>query len=413
MIADSAPLASYAPSTHPSTRPLTCSPHTPDSWGIDVRIGILYPAANPLAETNWSGTPAGLAGGLTELGVDIVPIGAPLPLGLRQAVGLASRLDETVGGIAGHAPATLAARERAMRRAVASAGRLDGLVAMGTDLYDLRAVAPAHTAVATYDDSTLRQMWDHPDSDLRATRLQGRHVDGWAAGQARSLRAADVCCVATAWAGRSLHRDCGVPTRQIRVVGIGHRRAGTTATTGNGPDRPSFFVGVDWRRKNGDAVLRAFTRLRAERPDSTLHVVGRHPALDIPGVRGHGMLKLDGAEDQARLTGLFGTATAFVMPSRFEPAGIAYLEAAANGMAVIATDQGGGPEILGDAAVQVGPDDDDALFQALRLLSDPTEARQRGAQARRMAAVSRWRDVALRILDALDHDPPTVRKSLV
>jgi glycosyltransferase involved in cell wall biosynthesis len=196
--------------------------------------------------------------------------------------------------------------------------------------------------------------------------------------------------------------DFGVPASRVHVVGMGHRTRG-----GAPPDRdlstPRFlFVGVDWKRKNGAAVLRAFEQVRRTYPTATLDMVGEHPSLaGHEGVTGHGFLPRSDPAAQRTLDGLFARSTAFVLPSRFDPSPIAYLEAASAGLPVVATTEGGAGELLGEAAVTVHPDDDDALLAALLHLADEGNARRMGAEAARMAARSSWLGVSARILEAL------------
>src|SRR6185312_15023609 len=70
---------------------------------------------------------------------------------------------------------------------------------------------------------------------------------------------------------------------RIAVVGMGHRPR-TAAAGHRSWDTPRYlFVGVDWQRKNGAAVMEAFARVRQEFPAATLDVVGGHPTLHAPG----------------------------------------------------------------------------------------------------------------------------------
>ncbi len=54
-------------------------------------------------------------------------------------------------------------RTWALERRIIEAGPLHGLVAMGTEMYDLAAIRPA-CPVMTYDDATFAQTWRNPDS---------------------------------------------------------------------------------------------------------------------------------------------------------------------------------------------------------------------------------------------------------
>lgn len=367
-----------------------------------MRIGLLYPRPDALSPFNWSGTPRGLAGGLEECGFEVVPIGAKLPFGIHQAVAVLSRVTGARGAVADRTPVRQHSRTRALtRRLGEEAGSLDAVIAMGTEMYDLAAVRYPHLPIATYDDGTLQQMWRNPDSDIRQNLFPAQQVRLWCERQAASSRAASVCCVSTGWAARSFVEDYGVDSARVHIVGMGHRQR--SSPLDRDWSSPRFlFIGVDWQRKNGDAVLAAFAAVRALIPEATLDVVGQHPDIDVAGVRTHGFLPREDAAAQARLDGLFASATAFVLPSRFDPSPIACLEAASAGLPVIATTEGGAGELLGDAAISVHPNDREGLVRAMLTLADPATARAKGAEAERIARSSRWADVARKVLEALD-----------
>jgi glycosyltransferase involved in cell wall biosynthesis len=372
-----------------------------------MRVGLLYPTREPSSPANWSGTPRGLTVGLTHCGVEVVPVGAQLPLGARQVVALLSRLGGKRGEVANRTWIRQWSRTWALSRSLAAAGKLDGIVAMGTEMYDLAAVRPPSIPLATYDDGTLLQMWRNPNSDIRQSRFPEREVLRWFDRQGKSSRAATVCCVSTGWAARSFIDDYGVHPNRVRVVGMGHRPRKHVDISARDWSTPRFlFVGVDWTRKNGDAVLRAFGELRHRVPTATLDVVGRHPRLDALGVKGHGFLPREDPQAQALLDELFAKATAFVLPSQFDPSPIAYLEAASAGLPVIATAQGGAGELLGPAAITVDPDDQAALQEAMWRLTAPDTARSMGSDASRRAAQASWAHVSARILCALGHHAP-------
>ena len=78
-----------------------------------------------------------------------------------------------------------------------------------------------------------------------------------------------------------------------------------------------------------------------------------------------------------------------VVPSRWpEPFGLTALEAMACGAAVLASARGGLPEVVGDAAVTIDPDDVPALAAAmLALAGDPDRCTALGAAGRARAAL--------------------------
>lgn len=386
-------------------RPLySCTPAAAlsDVPAAGRRIGLLYPQRDPRFPGNWSGTPSGIATGLEECGFEVVPIGVNLPWAVNAAVSIASRSTGRSGPVADRMAVRQVSRTAALSRSMKQAGVLDGVIAMGTEMYNLRSVVPASVRCATYDDGTLLQMWKNADSDIRKLGVPEHHLRRWFDRQASSSRAADVCCVSTSWAARSFIRDYGINPRRVHVVGMGH----LPRTLAGDPERdwqqPRFlFVGVDWRRKNGEAVLESFRKVREVHPGATIDLVGEHPRILEPGVRDHGFLPREDPQAQALLEDLLRQATAFVLPSRFDPSPIAYLEAASAGLPVIATTEGGAGELLGTAALTVHPDDSEALTRAMMRVCDPGTAQAMGSEARRRASASAWGDVAQRVLASL------------
>ena len=98
--------------------------------------------------------------------------------------------------------------------------------------------------------------------------------------------------------------DYGIAAEKVHVVGIGCNHVAPAIEREWGTPR-FLFVGLDWERKNGPGLLRAFARLREELPAARLDLVGGHPPLDQPGVTGHGVLRLDVPEQHDRLERLF------------------------------------------------------------------------------------------------------------
>lgn len=372
-----------------------------------VRIAVLHAGGDPRSSELWSGTPRGLIDGLEAYGCAVVALRAPragrvtriAAHGTAAATGGAGRFRGIVadrGAIARHA------RTRGFARSLVGAGRLDGVVVMGSDALDVGALVTAQPApVMTYDDSTLAQMWRHPSSDPRLMRFPSRRVEEWIATQRRSALAASGVAVCSEWAVDSFVHDYGVPRERVHVVGIGHRPRILRESPTAAADPAFLFVGVDWERKNGAAVVAAFRAVRAAHPTATLHVVGDHPQFAEAGVVGHGMLRRDDPGQQRLLDELYASSTAFVLPSRFEPFGIVYLEAASAGLPIVATREGGAAAVLGGGAIAVDPGDRGQIERAMQTLCDPVEARRRGGSARTAAGESTWEHVAERLVDAM------------
>ena len=144
--------------------------------------------------------------------------------------------------------------------------------------------------------------------------------------------------------------------------------------------RPYFlFVGRLESKKNIMGLIAAFRRFRAARPgdetklvlvgktgygyDREMRTLGKDEKLSV-------IQKGYVAPDDMRY--FYGGATAFVFPSRYEGFGIPMLEAFACGTPVIASDVTSIPEVAGEAALFVNPNDPGDIAKAMaRLADDP------------------------------------------
>lgn len=365
-----------------------------------MRIGLLYPSANPLDPNNWSGTPAGLARGLAQSGAQIVPISSGLPPVIHESVAVLSLMAGHKGAVADRMPVKQFSRTRALRHKLKNCGPLDVVIAMGTEMYDLGAVIGDRVPCITYDDGTLAQMWAHPDSDISTSGFPPNHVQAWIERQAHSTAAASLCCVSTSWAADSFAADYGVAAEKIAVVGMGHRPRAVAQIDRDWATPKFLFVGADWERKNGSAVLEAFARVRGQVPAATLHLVGHHPPVNAPGVVDHGFLARGDTAAQVIVDSLYATATCFVLPSRFDPSPISYLEAASAGLPVITTAVGGAGELLPTGGLTANPRNVEDIAAIMLRLCNPDTARSFGHAAANDARTCTWQDVAVRILDA-------------
>ncbi|HOM83856.1 MAG TPA: glycosyltransferase, partial [Armatimonadota bacterium] len=101
---------------------------------------------------------------------------------------------------------------------------------------------------------------------------------------------------------------------------------------------------------------------------------------------------------------LYRAATAFVFPSHYEGFGLPILEAMGCSCPVITSTQSCLPEIAGDAAVTVHPDDTEALADALRRVSENESLREQ-LRARGKARVAQfsWQRCAAETLKVYEH----------
>src|SRR3954470_4145468 len=375
-----------------------------DAAGLrSLRVAMLFPW-DSADQGVVSGTGFGLARGLEELGIDVVRVDGRPPqwsLGLiaratktRWAALEACTEDTWRSGIE-----STKARNAAARAGLLRAGPVDGIVQLSSDFLLQRTRVP----IVTYDDMTIRQAVEvgYPQWRLAQRDLQWR-IDR----QAAAYRGAVACCTRSRWAASSICSDYGIDRGRAKVVGVGSNRE-VSPSSQRSWETPTFLiVAADWERKKGPRVLSAFAEVRRQCPEARLHVVGRHPRIDAPGVEAHGFLSLGDRVEKARLDELFATATCFVMPSLHEPLGISYAEAGAAGIPSIGTRSGGAREVIGPGGVVVDPLDEVALVEAMRRFCDPAQAAAAVEQARAHSQLYTWPRVAKRILHALGRLSP-------
>lgn len=191
------------------------------------------------------------------------------------------------------------------------------------------------------------------------------------------LDAAEVVVAPTAAMLSALRRTYGV-------------RTGTVVPNCRRPDRFNpgdkeplvLTAGRVWdEAKNAAAVDRVASRLPAP-----VVIAGAH---DRPGSRGSWHARRArhlGPLPQPRLAAWMARASVFALPARYEPFGLAALEAGLAGCALVLGDIASLREVWGDAALFVSPDDEEALADAVSvLLAEAGFREEMGTRARRRA----------------------------
>jgi glycosyltransferase involved in cell wall biosynthesis len=373
--------------------------------GLSVGVSASGDPSDPAGS---SGTPASLIAALRTIVGSAVPISST-PTGRSRQIAVlagalaaarpsdATRIRTSRGRLWTAAQVgrpMIAARERSIRRGLAET-HVDALVQYGAQFR-----APTGFPTATFQDSTVWQAvraysWPHLRGLAQADveRLAGFEREVYASSVA--------CCAATHWVAESLGADFGVPADRIHVVGVGANHV-LPRPEGRDWSTPRFlFIGADWDRKNGAALVRAFRLVHEQIPNATLEIVGAHPPLDEAGVTAHGPLSLADPGDRETVERLLATSTVFVLPSKHEPAGIVYVEAATAGIASIGTTNGGASTCIGDAGRLVDPDSTDQLVGAMIELAQPEVAERLGARAYARSALFTWEKVTQRLVRAL------------
>jgi glycogen synthase len=203
-------------------------------------------------------------------------------------------------------------------------------------------------------------------------RLPGREADPYRDAVGRGIRAADALVAPTAAMLGQLERLYG-RRHDTAVIPNGRTAAGFA------PRAKEPFVAGSGRLWDEAKNLGALDRAAASLPWPVL-------LAGDGGGRSCRAARLLGRLSTAELAALLGRASVFAAPARYEPFGMAALEAALSGCALVLGDIASLREVWGDAAAFVAPDDADALAHELRrLIADPRALREAGLRARARA----------------------------
>jgi glycosyltransferase involved in cell wall biosynthesis len=159
-----------------------------------------------------------------------------------------------------------------------------------------------------------------------------------------------------------------------------------------GLDRPYVLaVGTAVGRKNLALLDRAAPLLARIGFDAV--IAGGARSYMREGSAGEGARRL-GYVSEADLPALYSGAAVFALPSRYEGFGLPCLEAMACGTPVVTTRRGALPEVCGDAALYVDPDDAAGFVEACAAAADPTERARLVAAGRDRAEPFTWERTA-------------------
>ncbi len=193
---------------------------------------------------------------------------------------------------------------------------------------------------------------------------------------------------------RDIAEQLGVDHDRIAVVPVGVDDAvfRPRPEIARVPGRLVTTASADVPMKGLVPLLEALARVRTEREDAHLVVVGRlREGSQIPHVmEGLGLeraVRFCSGISDAELSELYASAEAAVVPSLYEGFSLPAVEAMASGVPLVATTGGALPEVAGrdgETALLVPPDDHGALaLGLLRVLGDAELRGRLGAAGRR------------------------------
>ncbi len=278
------------------------------------------------------------------------------------------------------------AYRRALTRAAAKIPVRSPMVFQLGSMYSLAKAFPGRKAIS-YHDGNLPEM---VRSGFGLAGVSTRRIDQALRYEEEVSNEMAAVFTMSEYLRQSFIRDFRVPAE--RVFNVGGAVNLDEIPEGPGADKDYgrarvLFVGAEFERKGGDVLLRAWERVREALPAAELHVAGpARPADPAPGgVVYHGFLRKGDPGQGAELEALFRSASMFVLPSLYEPFGIAPLEAMLYGLPCLVT----GEWALGETVTPgvngetVPKGDAEELGEKMvALLRDPGRLAEMGARGR-------------------------------
>jgi glycosyltransferase involved in cell wall biosynthesis len=230
----------------------------------------------------------------------------------------------------------------------------------------------AGTPLLIYTDYTSLDNLNSPDHDRRLFR-SGKFLRC----ERDLYRSASAVAVSGSHVERTLIERYGCDPSRVKTIHIGANvEIGPVSTDlARYEAKHVLFVGVEWERKGGPALVEGFRQAARFHPDARLTIVGCSPSISDPRIT------VVGAVSRPQMPRQYETASIFCMPSLVEPLGIAAVEASLYRLPVIATQIGGFFETVtdGETGILVPLNDPAAIAKALRQLFEaPALARRMG-----------------------------------
>ena len=190
----------------------------------------------------------------------------------------------------------------------------------------------------------------------------------------------------------------GVDAARVHVVHHGTREFRDVGNTrGSAPpnrEKVILNVGAVQKRKNIARLVEAFETLE---PGWQLVLAGSHGygaaeiLARIEKSPARDRIRVTGYVSAEELAGWYARAAVFAFPSLDEGFGMPVLEAMAAGVPVITSNRSALPEVAGDAALLVDPEDSEALGEGLRELAINVDlCRELARRGRARARIFTW-----------------------
>ncbi len=276
-------------------------------------------------------------------------------------------------------------------------------------MYNAAEVARGRTRVMSYNDSNIAQAVKSPDFPRGVPRWRIQRTFEY---ERFLYHSHDHLFTMGEYARTSIIEEFGVPADRVTCIGSGINlhEIPSVDPAKSYETKEILFVGIDFERKGGPHVWKAFQEVTKKHPNAVLHIVGpRELPAEIKstrGVRCHGFLHKQEPAELARLEALFRSSVLLIMPSLYETFGIAPLEAMAYGMATIVSKHGALVEMVTpgvNGELVASGDVQGMADRMIELLDDPDRIARYGRAGRqRVEERYTWQRVVDRMLPAIE-----------
>ena len=190
------------------------------------------------------------------------------------------------------------------------------------------------------------------------------------------------------------------------TIGLGRRSRSTV----DGSDFCTFvYAGSFDERKATDVLLAAWRRLHREYPAAKLILAGGgewQARVEAAAADSSGGVEYVGAVRPEKIYEVICRGDVMLLPSRYDPWGVALVEGGLAGLAMVGSDRTGAADELVEDGVNgyvVKAGDEDDLLRVLRIYAaDPVLARQHGEKARQAAEQTTGENLARKLIVAFE-----------
>lgn len=245
--------------------------------------------------------------------------------------------------------------------------------------------------IVIWSDAVLAEVIHAGGTEARLCRESQRHG---MRNEAAALSRASLLLYLSDWAARTAVEHYGVSPDKVHVLPTGpnleiqHGRADVQSMIENRSEEGCrlLFCGRSWQTKGADIAVETAAALNRLGVPTQLDIVGALPpdgGVPPSYVRLHGLLRKSVPDELETLLRLYREAHFFLLPTRWEPFGHVFTEAAAFGVPSIATQVGGVPTAVRDGVsgklLPLAAEAEDYAELIFGLLKEPARYRKLAA----------------------------------